>query len=117
MRRALDEWATFVAALIMLLRLEDRLGTKFNDDEAYGVKSLRDLANIVAARLEQRDEAAPRSVELTTWAVGELAESPFWGSRPGRRLMAGTSPLDFDAPLLDVLDPGRWEGAPDSLRA
>src|SRR5262245_14326907 len=53
MRSGLDEWATFVAAIMMMLRLEDRLGTTFNDDDVYRVKSLRDLADVVATRLER----------------------------------------------------------------
>jgi len=108
MRDGLDEWATFVAAMLMMLRLEERLSTKFTEDQFHGVKTLRDLSAIVAARLERTGETASRSVELTTWAVGELAQEPLWGSRPCR-FADDSSPLDFDGPLLDALDPGRWD--------
>jgi hypothetical protein len=107
MRRGLDEWATFVATIVMSFRLEERLGTKFDENEIYGVKTLRDLASIVGTRLDQKGDVASRSIELTRWAVSELASDPLWRSH--RSLLGeAPDPLDVDAPLLDVLDPGRW---------
>jgi hypothetical protein len=38
MREGLDEWSTFVAAILMLLRLEERVGTRFGDDDAAKVE-------------------------------------------------------------------------------
>jgi hypothetical protein len=106
MRNGLDEWATYVAILLMTIRLEDLLETRFTDDEVDGVKTLRDFATVVAWQLENSDEATSRSVELTRWAAGELAEDPFWA---GRRPTVGTDRLDFDVPLLDALEPDRWK--------
>lgn len=110
MRNGLDEWATFVAAMLMTLRLEERLETKFTDDEVYRVKALRDLTAIVAARLDSTGGAASPSIELTTWAAGHLAQEPLWRGRPCRSA-ADAGPPDLDAPLLDVLDPDRWNAA------
>jgi hypothetical protein len=115
MRRGLDEWATYVAILLMTIRLEDRLGFRLTDDEVDGVKTLRDLAAIVASRMENRSEATSSSVELTTSAAGELARDPFWAGRPSRP-SATANPLDFDVPLLDALEPDRWKNRPAVLR-
>jgi hypothetical protein len=114
MRNGLDEWATYVAILLMTIRLEDRLEMRFTDDEVDGVKTLRDFATIVASHLGNKDEATSRSVELTRWAAGELAEDPFWA---GRRPTVGTDQLDFDVPLLDALEPDRWKGPSDGSSA
>jgi hypothetical protein len=116
MRRGLDEWATYVAILLMTIRLEDRLGFRLTDDEVDGVKTLRDLAAIVASRMENRSEATSSSVELTTSAAGELARDPFWAGRPSRP-SATANPLDFDVPLLDALEPDRWKKSPGGAQA
>jgi hypothetical protein len=102
MHNGLDEWARFVAKLIMTERLAKHLGVHFSNDEVDGIKTFRDLSNLIAARLEETTEGSTRAIELTRWAVSELEREPLWGR-------ASQTPLDFDAPLLDVLDPGRWD--------
>lgn len=72
MRKSLDEWSTFVAAMVMTIHLGDRLQMRFTDDDVVRVKTLRDLTNLIAERMEQTGDLASRSVELTNWAVAEL---------------------------------------------
>lgn len=108
MRRGLDEWSMFVAAFSMLQCLKERLGASFTDDDAMRVKTLRHLTSLIAERLEQAGDVASQSIELTTWAVAELKRAFLWQPRgPGRQTY--DKPLDLDAPLLAVLDPGRWD--------
>src|SRR5262249_44481676 len=109
MRKGLDEWATFVAALLMTHRLEEQMGTKFPDDDVYRLKTLRDLARMIAGSSKLLGDAGSQSIELTTWAVSELARDSMWQLRGRGRAADCNDPLDLDVPLLDVLDPGRWD--------
>ena len=108
MRRGLDEWATFIAAICMTSRLEEKLGTKFSDDDVYGMKRLRDLARMIARESKLHADAESQSMELTQWAVFELARDSWWRPRGRGRPADCSDPLDLDAPLLDVIDPERW---------
>jgi hypothetical protein len=109
MRKGLDEWATFVAAMLMTHRLEERMSTEFPEDDLYQLKTLRDLARMIAGSSKLFGDAGSQSIELTTWAVSELAKDSWWQLRGRGRDADCNDPLDLDAPLLDVLDPGRWD--------
>jgi len=110
MRNGLDEWARFVAKLVMTDRLAEHLSAHFSDNDVDKIKTLRDLSNLIAAHLEDTGQAPARAIELTRWAVAELEKDFLWGAR------ASHTALDFDAPLLDVLDPGRWDYSDSSPR-
>jgi hypothetical protein len=114
MRDGLDEWATFVAAMCMTHLLEERLGMKFADDDVYRLRTLRDLASMIAEH-SKIPEAGSQSIELMTWAVSDLARDSWWKPRGRGRSADSNEQLDLDAPLLEVLDPERWDhsGAPD----
>jgi hypothetical protein len=95
--------------MVMTCHLEERLGTRFNDDEVAGIRRLRDLVNLVAEHQKRTGDAASEPHELTNWAVMRLGQDPWWqpishGRRPSR-----DDTLDLDAQLLDALDPIRWE--------
>jgi uncharacterized paraquat-inducible protein A len=109
MRDGLDEGATFVASMAMAFRLESRLSTSFTDDEVFGVKTLRDLAALITTRLDPTDERMSRAIELVAWSVAELAYDACWQPRGKGRTPTEHGPLNLDAPLLDVLDPHRWD--------
>jgi hypothetical protein len=103
MRNSLDKWAAFVAKLLMTLRLSEHLGVRFSDDDVDEVRTLREFSKLIEGQLKDAAQASARAVDLTRWAVTELEKEPLWRPR------SVTQPLDFDAPLLDVLDPGRWD--------
>jgi hypothetical protein len=103
MRNGLDEWATFVAKLVMTERLSEHLGVRFSETHVDGIRTLRDLSKLIEGHLGETPQAPVRAIELTQWAVIELEKDPFWGRA------AAHTPLNFDAPLLHVLDPGRWD--------
>jgi hypothetical protein len=110
MRGSLDKWATFVAKLVMTQRLSEHLGVHFSDDDVDGVGTLHELSKLIEGQLKDKASASARAVELTVWAVTELEKDPLWGRAASR------APLDFDAPLLEVLDPGRWDYTDTSPR-
>jgi hypothetical protein len=110
MRNGLDKWATFVAKLVMTDRLSEHLGVHFSDHDVDEIRTLRELSKLIEGHLKDTAQAPARAVDLTQWAVAELERDPFWGRAASR------TPLDFDAPLLDVLDPGRWDYADTSAR-
>jgi hypothetical protein len=110
MRNGLDKWATFVAKLVMTDRLSEHLGVHFSDNDVDEIRTLRELSKMIEGHLKDAPQASARAVDLARRAVTELEKDPLWGRAASR------TPLDFDAPLLDVLDPGRWDYADTSVR-
>ena len=111
MRRALDAWETYVASIWLTGCLEDRLGVRFTGDEVEAAKTLRGLVTLVETRLARNDHDDIQAAELVEWAMKQLRDDQFWQQRGphirGRRKFAAS--LDLDAPLIDAIDPHRWE--------
>jgi hypothetical protein len=105
MRETVDEMAAFCTWANILMQVESKLGASIDDAEMFTEDrhphqitrlTLRDLARLVARYLPQTPDADGRAVRLVLEAVG-LAP-------------AGTDEGVLDRPLVDSLDPKRWEG-------
>jgi hypothetical protein len=108
MRRGLDDWASYVAAIDVMLNLEKDLGCEFKNEEFDGVKTLRDVVGVVEVRLSSNRRAALQAVDLVTAAARQVQQ----GGAFFRHLYSESDcdgVLNFDVPLVDVFDPNRWD--------
>jgi hypothetical protein len=73
------------------------LGGLLTEDEISRVKTLRGFAALVATRLAPNDSAGSQAIELVKWTMEQL----FSG-------FAAAS-LNLDVPLIDAINPRRWD--------
>jgi hypothetical protein len=105
MRQKLDEWGTYVAALELMWALEEHHGLHFEaEDDTF--KTLRGLVSVVEARLSSKGAAALRAADLVRFAVRSVRRRPKFLPV---EIPDDNDALDFDAPLIDVFDPDRWD--------
>jgi hypothetical protein len=83
----------------------------FTNDEIDQVKTLRDLAALVETRLAPNDRASSQAIELIEWAMEQLHNDPFWERRGPhiRTPRVRAASLELDVPLIDAIDPSRWD--------
>jgi len=91
--------------------LEGRLGGLLTGEELRQVKTLRGFAALVETRLAPNDSAGSQAIELDRSAMEQLYSDPMWEQR-GPHLggpRARPASLEFDMPLIDAIDPRRWD--------
>jgi hypothetical protein len=105
MRQSLDEWSTFILSVQLAFDLEDRLGKMIDDDlEALDqVKTLRDLAVMVEHHLPPGDTVTAQAIGMVKSAAEQIRR------RSIRNRVDCEDTLNFDIPLLDAIQPRRWD--------
>ena len=104
MRRLLDDWGRFVLTTELAMVLEKRLSPAFEDRELDQVQTLRDLVGLVEHRLPQGPGATEQAIATVASAIRELLQS----GETERDAGEPEAPINFDAPLLDAVNPHRW---------
>ena len=103
MRRSLDDWRNFIFPVLLAIELEKQLGCMIKEEELGQVKTLRDLAAAVGRRLPPADAAPSQATSAVKSAVEQLRRE---GLIPAGECCEDT--LSFDVPLLEAIDPHRW---------
>jgi hypothetical protein len=107
MRQGLDDWASYVALIELMIHLEEKFSLKLTDEDVGGVKTLRDLVAIVESHLQSPREAKSQAVDLVTAAAREVGRI---GLFPWK--LDSDGELDFDVPLVKLFLPNRWDADP-----
>jgi hypothetical protein len=97
MRAQCDDWGEFCTLAVIAIALEEMVGEAISDAELGGAHTLRDVARVVQSRLPPGSHREARSLELVLAAAKRVA----WLKAVDVR---------FDVPLMDAVDPNRWNG-------
>jgi hypothetical protein len=101
MRRAYDDWSSYVIAIELAFVLEKALDCRFDDDGLEQVKTLRDVISFV----EPAREAA--ATEAMAEAVQQVRRDGMFSN-----VYTGPDPdavLNLDDGLVQVFMPNRWD--------
>ena len=104
MRRDTDEFDTIITKLDLALVLEEQLDCKFSDEELETVATLAEMATLVEPRLLGAAGPTAPAEHLVRAAVRNLQNDPQCRIFPARE-----DDLDMNVPILDAVDPDRWE--------
>jgi hypothetical protein len=105
MRQSLDAWSSYILPVLLVLDLENRLGSKIADVEALGhVKTLCDLVVMVERHLPPGDTVTAQAIGMVKSAVEQIRRECSIRNCDGCE-----DTLNFDIPLLEAIDPRRWD--------
>jgi hypothetical protein len=101
MRRAYDDWSTYVIAMELMFVLEEPPGCRFDDEGLEQVKTLRDVISFVGATWEV---AATKAMAKAVQQVRRngMFSHVYTGPEPN-------AVLNLDDRLVEVFMPNRWD--------